>query len=187
MDAIETIYRRRSIRNYQQKPVERDTIITLLNAATAAPTAINCQPWEFIIVDENEKLSKVKEEFKFAKYNAPVAIVVCGNMKLARKGIEQEFWIQDCSAAIQNILIAATGLGLGSVWIGVYPIENRIRLIRKTLNIPDYVFPLGMVYIGYSAEQKEPRTRYNEKRVYWGEYDPERKHRTKDKPVTGHY
>ena len=185
-NVIETIYKRRSIRNYLDKPVEREIIITLLKAATSAPTAINCQPWEFIVVD-GSKLLQLKNEFKFARYNAPNAIIVCGNMQLARKGIEQEFWIQDCSAVVQNILIAATSLRLGSIWIGIYPIVNRIKLLRKMFNMPEYVVPLNIVYIGYPAEEKEPRTRYNEKRVYWQEYEPKRKHRTKDKPVIGHY
>jgi nitroreductase len=187
VNVIETIYKRRSIRSYLDKPIDREIIIALLKVATAAPTAINCQPWEFIVVDDVEKLSQIKKEMVFARYNAPVAIIVCGNMDLARKGIEQEFWVQDCSAAVENILIAATSFGLGSVWIGIYPIENRIKLLRKMFNIPEYVVPLSIVYIGYAAEEKEPRTRYNEKRVYWQEYDPNRKHRSKDKPIIGHY
>ncbi|WP_055668688.1 nitroreductase family protein [Desnuesiella massiliensis] len=187
MDTIETIYKRRSIRNYLDKPVEKDKIITLLKAATAAPTAANCQPWEFIVIDEGEKLSELKDKFIFARYNVPVAIVVCGNMKLAFKGPGQEMWVQDCSAAIENILIASTSMGLGSVWIGVYPIESNIRPVKKILNIPEHVTPLGIVYVGYPAEEKEARTRLNEKRIYWQEYESSRKHKTKDKPVIGHY
>lgn len=187
MDVINTIYKRRSIRNYSDKQVEKDKIITLLKAATAAPTAANCQPWEFIVVDDGEKLTELKDKLVFARYNAPVAIVVCGNMKLSHKGPSQEMWVQDCSAAIENILIAATGIGLGSVWIGIYPLESNIKPLKKILNIPEYVTPLGIVYVGYTAEKKEARTRFDEKRVYWQEYEPSRKHRTKNKPVTGHY
>ena len=187
VDVIETIYKRRSIRNYLDKQVEKDTIITLLKAATAAPTAANCQPWEFIIIDDAEKLSELKDKLIFARYNAPVAIVVCGNMKLSFKGSAQEMWVQDCSAAIENILIAATSIGLGSVWIGIYPLEGHIKSVKKVLNIPEHVTPLGIVYVGYSAEEKEARTRFNEKRVYWQQYEPSRKHKTKDKPIIGHY
>jgi len=187
MKVIETIYQRRSIRKYLDKKVERDKIITLLKAATAAPTAANCQPWEFIVIDEEEKLTELREKLIFARYKAPAAIVVCGNMKLAFKGPSQEFWVQDCSAAIENILIAATSIGLGTVWIGIYPLENNIRPLKKILNIPEYVTPLGIVYVGYPAEEKEARTRFDEKRVYWQEYDPNRKHRAKDKPIIGHY
>lgn len=187
MDVIETIYKRRSIRNYLDKQVEKDTIITLLKAATAAPTAANCQPWEFIVIDDAEKLSELKDKFIFARYNAPVAIVVCGNMKLAFKDPGKEMWIQDCSAATENILIAATSMGLGSVWIGIYPVESNIKPLKKILNMPEHVIPLGIVYVGYPAEEKEARTRFNEKTVYWQEYEPSRKHKTKDKPVIGHY
>jgi nitroreductase len=187
MDAIDAIYKRRSIRNFLDKRVEKDIIITLLKAATAAPTAANCQPWEFIVIDEVEKLSKLKDKLVFARYNAPVAIVVCGNMKLSFKGPSQEMWVQDCSAAIENILIAATSIGLGPVWIGIYPLESNIRPLKKILNMPEYVIPLGIVYVGYPAEEKEERTRFNEKRIYWQEYEPSRKHKTKDKPVIGHY
>ena len=187
MDAIEAIYKRRSIRNYLDKQVERDKIIFLLKAATAAPTAANSQPWEFIVIDEAEKLTELKEKLVFARYNAPAAIVVCGNMKLSFKGPGQEMWVQDCSAATENILIAATSIGLGSVWVGIYPLESNIKSLRKILNIPEHVIPLSIVYVGYPAEEKEARTLFNEKRVYWQEYEPSRKHRTKDKPVIGHY
>lgn len=187
LDVIETIYKRRSIRNYLDKQVERDIVTSLLMAATAAPTAANSQPWEFIVIDEAQKLAELREGLIFARYKAPVAIVVCGNMKLAHKGPSQEMWVQDCSAAIENILIAATSIGLGSVWIGIYPLESNVRQLKKLLNIPEYVTPLGIVYVGYPAEEKEARTRFDEKRVYWQEYDPSRKHRSKDKPVIGHY
>jgi len=187
VDAIETIYKRRSIRNYLDKPVDKEVIMTLLKAATAAPTAANCQPWEFVVIDDEQKLSELKDKLVFARYNAPAAIVVCGNMKLAFKGPGQEMWVQDCSAAIENMLIAATSMGLGSVWIGIYPIESNIKPLKKILNMPEYVTPLAIVYVGYPAEEKEARSRLDEKRVYWQEYDPNRKHRAKNKPVIGHY
>ncbi len=187
MEVLELIFKRRSIRTYADKPVEQELIINLLKAAMAAPTAANCQPWEFIVIDDPERLASMKEQLVFARYNAPLAIVVCGNMKLAFKGPEQSLWIQDCSAATENMLIAATGMGLGAVWIGITPSESKIKQVKKLLAIPEYVTPLGMVYVGYPAEEKEPRSRYNEKRVYWQEYDPERKHRAKDAPKKGHY
>lgn len=184
---METILKRRSIRNYLNKPVEPDTLVTLLKAATAAPTAVNCQPWEFIVVTEAGKLDEMREGLPFARYNAPAAIIVCGNMKLTLKGADHDMWVQDCSAATENILIAAAGMELGAVWIGIYPVENRVRLLQKIFNIPSHVVPLCVVYVGYPAENREPRTRYDEKRVYWQEYEPQRKHRAKDKPEIGHY
>jgi nitroreductase len=186
-DIIKTIYKRRSVRTYLDRVVAKETIITLLKAAMAAPTAVNCQPWEFIVVDDGDKLAKIKVECIFARYNAPLCIVVCGNMKLTLKGQDHDLWIQDCSAATENILIAATSLGLGSVWIGIYPVSNRIQLIQKIFKMPEHVIPLSLVYLGYPAEEPEPRTRYNEKRIYWQEYELQRKHRSKHKPVIGHY
>lgn len=170
LDVINAIFKRRSVRKYSDKKVDKETITILLKAAMAAPTAVNCQPWEYIVVDEVEKLSKIKEKFIYARYNAPVAIIVCGNMNLALKGEDQDLWVQDCSASIENILIAATGLGLGSVWIGTYPMENRVSFLKEIFNIPKHVIPLSIVYIGYPAEEKESRTQYDEKKVYWQEY-----------------
>ena len=96
-------------------------------------------------------------------------------------------WVQNCSAAIENILIAATNMGLGTVWVGLYPIESNMNPVRKLLNIPEHVNPLGIVYIGYPTEEKEPRSRLDEKRIYFQEYDPNRKHKSKNKPIIGHY
>lgn len=187
MEVLDAIFGRRSIRAYARRSVPHEVIITLLKAAMAAPTAVNCQPWEFIVTDDPNQMAKIREKFVFARYDAPVAIVVCGNMKLALKGPDHDMWIQDCSAATENLLIAAAGLGLGAVWIGVYPIESRVSTLRSLFNIPEHVVPLCAVYIGYPAEEKDPRTHYNPKRIYWGTYDPQRKHRSKNNPNIGHY
>lgn len=132
-------------------------------------------------------LNKIRERFVFARYNAPLAIVVCGNMDLAFKGQGKEMWVQDCSAATQNMLIAAANLDLGSVWIGIYPIASNIKALSQILNIPDHVIPLNVLYFGYPNEEKESRSRLNDKRVYYNYYDKDRKHRKKDKPIIGHY
>lgn len=171
MSIIDVIFKRRSIRKYQDKPVAKESIITLLEAAMAAPTAINSQPWEFIVSDDEEKLSQIKQTYAFARYNAPTAILVCGNMEHALEGQNREYWIQDCSAATQNILLTATDLGLGSVWIGIYPYDNRIQFLRELFNLPKHITPLNIIYVGYPAEQKEPRTQYNESKVHWHHYD----------------
>lgn len=187
MDILDLILRRRSIRVFEERPVADEAIVTLLKAASAAPTAANCLPWEFIVVNASERLASLREELIFARYPAPLAIVVCGNLKLAFKGPEQELWVQDCSAAMENLLLAATGLDLGAVWIGVYPNAGKIRSVRRLLDIPEHVVPLGLAYVGHPGERKEARTRYDEKRVYWQAYDPDRKHRAKHAPTKGHY
>lgn len=178
---INSIFKRRSIRNYIDKEVENEKIILLLKAAMAAPTAANRQPWEFIVVTDKERINELRSTLREGQYNAPVAIVVCGNMQLAFSNKDKEIWTQDCSAATENMLIAAVELGLGSLWIGLYPQLNKCKPVCKVLNIPDHVIPMGVVYFGYPAEHKEPRTQYNEKRIYWQEYEPKRKHRTRPK------
>lgn len=180
MNVIDCMYKRRSIRKFQDKELNEDTLITLIKAATAAPTACNSRPWEFIIITEKAVLSEVDKNVYFGKYNAPAMIVVCGNMKLAMSGPVKDFWVQDCSAAIENILLAATYMELGSVWVGLYPVESSYKPLCKILNLPKEVIPLGIVYVGYAAEEKEPRTQYDEKHVYWQRYE-ERKHRARKK------
>ena len=180
MDILETIFARRSIRSYQDRRVEREMLVSLLKAAMAAPTAANARPWEFVVVDEPEGLAALKKGLPFGKYNTPAAIVVCGNPSIANNSAGKMYWVQDCSAAIENMCIAAVGMGLGTVWIGIYPLESRISAIRKILNLPESVTPLGAVYVGYPAEQKEARTQYDEIRVHWQVYET-RKRRAKVK------
>lgn len=177
---LDYIFRRRSIRRYKDKEVSKEQLEMLIKAAMAAPTACNNQPWEFIAVKEKETMNKLRNNMVMGKYNAPAAIVVCGNMKLASGGLKNH-WDQDCSAAMENILLAATSMGLGSVWIGVHPVKGFMDSVRDIFDVPDYVIPLGIAYIGYADEIKEPRTQYNEKRVYWEKYDKTRKHRARPK------
>lgn len=179
----ETIFKRRSIRKYTDQEVEKEKLILLLETAMAAPTAANRQPWEFIVVTEKEKLNELRSTLREGQYNAPVAIVVCGNHHLTFNNSDKEIWTQDCSAAIENMLIAATSIGLGTVWIGLYPQLNKCKPVCKCLNIPAHVTPMSVVYVGYPAEEKSPRTQYNEKRIYWEEYEPTRKHKARPKNI----
>jgi nitroreductase len=177
---IDIIFSRRSIRQFTAEPVAQDKLVLLLQAAMSAPTACNSQPWEFIVLTEPVTLAHVRGKFLFARYNAPAAIVVCGNIAIANNSAARDHWVMDCSAATENILIAVAGLGLGAVWIGVYPYPSRIKLLSEALCIPENVTPLSMVYVGHPAETKEPRTQYDEHRVHWQCYEP-RKRRPKIK------
>lgn len=179
-DILETILRRRSIRKYTAEPVDDAAITCLLQAAMAAPSACNSQPWEFIVVTDPEILSELRGRLLFARYNAPAAIVVLGNPAVANNPAGREFWVQDCSAAVENILIAATGMGLGTVWIGVHPIAPTIKTVSEILNIPAGVHPLCVIYVGHPAEEKPARTRYDEHRIHYQTYAP-RKPRLKIK------
>lgn len=178
-DELSFFMKRRSIRSYQKRDVEKEKIEFIIKAAMSAPSACNTQPWEFIIVTEKTVLEEIKTQLPMARYNAPCAVVVCGNTSLCRN--TKQMWVQDCSAAMENILLAATSIGLGSLWVGVYGVEPFVKKVTKVMGLPDHVLPLGIAYIGYSNEVKEPRTQYNERRVYHEIYDISRKHRARPK------
>ena len=172
-EIIDLILRRRSIRKYTAEPVSRADITRLLQAAMAAPSASNRRPWEFVVVTDPSRLQRLRQGLVLGHYDAPAAIVVCGNKRRALPAFAQAFWIQDCSAAAQNILLAATGLGLGAVWVGVHPIGPFVYHVAKSLGLPRYVTPLGVIYVGHPAESKQPRTQYDQARVHWETYEPE--------------
>jgi nitroreductase len=171
-EIIDAIFQRRSIRKFAEQPVEHEKVQLMLQAAMAAPSASNTQPWEFVVVDDPEVLKKLKDNLPLGKYNSPLCIVVCGNPEggLKKAVAGRMFWVQDCSAATENILIAAVSLGLGTVWCGVHPIFIFEGRMRAVLGIPKSVTPLGVIHIGYPAEKKEPGTKYQKSRVHWQKY-----------------
>jgi nitroreductase len=168
---LETIFRRRSIRRYTDLPVEPEKLDLLMQAAMAAPSAMNCKPWEFVVVTDPEKLAQFRKRLVFGNRNAPAAIVICGNPRLSPNPAARLFWQQDCSLAAQNILIAATSLGLGTVWIGVHPVAEFVRVVRDVVSLPRHVIPLALLYVGYPAEEKPPRTQYDATRVHRDSYN----------------
>jgi len=168
---LETIFHRRSIRKYADQLVEPEKLDLLLKAAMAAPSAMNCKPWEFVVITEPEKLAQFRKRLIFGNRNAPAAIVVCGNPSLSTNPAARLFWVQDCSLAGENILIAAEGLGLGTVWVGVHPVGEFVRVVREIAGLPKHITPLGLIYVGYPAEEKPARTQYDEKRVHWQKYE----------------
>jgi nitroreductase len=173
-EILDYIFKRRSIRSYTGQPLERQTLIQLLQAAMAAPSAVNSQPWEFVVVTETAVLDQLRQRVLFGQYNAQAVIAVCGSPDIATNNAGRTYWIQDCSAAMENIHIAAAGLGLGSVWVGVYPEEQKVKDVRQVLNIPDTVIPLGLAYLGYPAETQPARTQYDEQKVHWEQYKTSR-------------
>ena len=170
-DVMDLIYSRRSIRQFTLQEVSMDTVTLLLKAAMAAPSAANGRPWEFVAVTDKGILSDLRVALP-GHYNGQAAIVVCANLALSSNPASERFWQQDLSAATENILLAATGLGLGAVWTGAYPGLERAETIRRVLSIPQNVMPLSLVWIGYSAESRPPRTQYDERRVHWQRYRP---------------
>ena len=164
------LHTRRSVRAYTDQAVSSQEIHTLLDAAMIAPSAGNAQPWRFVVIDDPELLKKVPALNQYAGMapQAPVSILICGD-----PGAEKHkgFWVQDCSAAIQNMLLAATGLGLGTVWTGIYPVEERVKGFRELVGLPEDIIPLGLVVIGRPAKEMERISRFDAAKVYhntWG-------------------
>lgn len=172
---LQNIAARTSIRAYENKPVEKHKVEKLLRAGMAAPSALNKQPWHFVVIDERELLDEIGSQFPNAKAikTAPLAIVVCGNMDKAIEGTGKDFWIQDASAATQNILLAATSMGLGSLWTGFYPDPDRVSRLSKLLALPENLVPLNVILVGYAAEQPTPKDKYKEENISYNGYDAE--------------
>lgn len=170
---MEAIYNRRSVRNYLDKPIAENDVKLLLRAAMRAPSAGNEQPWEFIVLQDKTAIRAASEVSPYAKplMGAPLAIVVCGNMERCKfPDEERNYWVQDCSAAIENILIEAHYLGLGSVWLGIYPNAKRVKDLSKLLDLPENVIPLGIVSIGYPLEILPPIDTFQQERIHYEKY-----------------
>ena len=171
MDTIlDTIFSRRSIRIYDRKKLDKNILTDLLKAAMAAPSGSNSRPWEFVVVTDEDKINFLRSKLKYGNINAPAIIIVCANLAIAANESAHRYWVQDCSAATENLLVAAAGLGLGTCWVASYPKEDVMALLRETLGIPEDVFPLNLIYVGYPAEEKAPRTQYEAARVHWETY-----------------
>lgn len=169
MDAMEAILTRRSIRKYRTDPVPDKLIDELLKAAMSAPSAMNERTWHFVVITERKILDEIPQVHPYAQmlFMAPGAIAVCCDLQLQRA---KNWWIQDCSAATENILIAAQANDLGACWLGVYPREERIKEIQRILGLPQHVIPLCLVAIGYPAEKKTPSDRYEPSRVHYNQW-----------------
>lgn len=164
---LDNIATRTSIRDYEARPVEKEKIEKMLRAAMAAPTAMNKQPWHFVVVDQRNVLDALAGTNPYAKMlkKAPLAIVVCGNTDKMIEGGGRDFWIQDASAATENLLLAAHAMGLGAVWTGAYPSEERCISISKVLSLSDNLIPLNMIVVGYPAEQPQPKQKFKEENI----------------------
>ncbi|MCX7031350.1 MAG: nitroreductase family protein [Spirochaetes bacterium] len=167
MLTIGNLFARRSIRRFTAESVDPVQVEMLLKAAMAAPSAGNRKPWHFIVATDALLRETLAEAHPHAKMliESPLALVPCGEPSLSIPD-RPEYWIQDLAAATENILLAATGLGLGSVWCGVYPVTERVEAVRRILGVPEHVTPFALIAIGHPAEQKEPRTQYDSQRIH---------------------
>lgn len=170
--AIDVIHQRTSIRSYQGRPVSKEQLEIIVKAGMAAPSAMNKQPWRFIIIDDKSILEALGKDIPTSKMvpQAAAAIIVCGDMQLAGEGWLQQYWIQDCSVASQNILLAITDLGLGGVWTSVYPAPERMEIVSRILNLPEHVIPLNIIPLGYPNGPQAPKDKWDAKKVHWNKF-----------------
>lgn len=165
MDTLEAIHTRRSVREFQDRPVPEKIIQQLMRAAMAAPSARNQQPWEFIVLTDRdilEQVSRINPNAQMAT-RAPLAILVCGNLKVE---ISPGYWVLDCAAAVQNLLLCAHALGLGAVWTGTYPNEDRMDGYTQLLDLPEHIIPHTLVVVGYPVQLPESQDRFNPERIH---------------------
>ena len=167
MELSEALLKRRSARKFTAEPVSEENVLELLHAGMSGPSACNKTPWEFYVVTNPKVLEKLRKAARYSKIEAPLAIVVCGNLSKALPSQLSPFWIQDCSAATENILLQATDLGLGTVWCGVHPQERAEKLVSEALGLDESRIPLNIIYIGYPAEEPEARDQYEANRVHY--------------------
>lgn len=164
---LQPLFARRSIRQYHHEPVSDDQIRDLLEAAMAAPSAVAKDPWHFIVVRDQEARDRLADGLPHGQYlrEAAAGIVICGDLERAYEH-QESYLLQDCSAAIQNLLLAASMLGLGGVWIGVHPHSGKMDHVRGLYDLPPHVIPIAAVSLGRPAESPEPRTRYRDEAVH---------------------
>lgn len=167
MELNEVLQQRRSIRKFLSKNVEEDKISQLLHAGMSGPSACNKKPWAFYVVLNEEVLNKLMFSGRFTKIKAPLAIVVCGDLTHALPSPFDKYWIHDCAAASENILLEAVNLGLGAVWCGVHVQQDVEENVSKILALPEKHIPLNIIYIGYPDETREARDQYNDKYVHY--------------------
>ena len=166
---FETLATRTSVRKFDpSKPVSDADVEKILRAAMCAPSAMDRRPWEFVVVRDPAQLAELAKRLPFSRVGngAQVAIAVCGTTDNGLPGRSKEYWIHDCSAASMNLLLAAKGLGLGAVWTGVYPGEDRVAAVREVLKIPEGYLPLNLIPIGYPAENPPPKDKWDLKKVH---------------------
>ena len=164
---LKALFARRSIRKFEDKEVEEALVQDLLEAAMAAPSACCKDPWHFIVSKDANLLARIAGGLPNGPMltDAGVGFVVCGDLNVAHDG-QLSYMLQDCSAAIENLLLAADKLGLGAVWLGVHPREERIAHVRALFDLPSNIVPISAVAVGWPAEKKDARTRYDDSKVH---------------------
>lgn len=167
MELSEVLLKRRSVRKYTDEPVSDSDLDALLHAAMSGPSACNRQPWAFYVVTAPEVVTALQGATRFTRIKAPAAMVVCGDLSRALPLHAAAYWIQDCSAATENILLRATDLGLGTVWCGIHPQKGGEKRVAEILHLPARHVPLNVIFLGHPAEEPEARDQFDEKFVHF--------------------
>lgn len=169
---ISGIMNRKSIRQFSGEAIQREDMEIILKAGMAAPSAMNYQPWAFLVIEERELLDKLADVHPYAKMlkTAGAAIVVCGDAERFIKPPMSDFWIQDCSAVTQNILLAVEDLGLGAVWCGVYANPAVAEQFKGYLDLPENIIPFSLIPIGHPVGEHQPRDKYDANKVHWNKW-----------------
>ena len=165
---LENIHSRKSVRSFTSQPVSREQLDTLVRAAMAAPTGRDMRPWKFIVIDDRAVMDKLTEKLPYAKMlaQAQAATVVCGDMHIVdAKGNPSSNWTFDCSAATENLLLAAEAMGLGAVWTGVHPYADRLAIVTEVLGLPETIIPLNVIPIGYPKGNPQPKDKFNQDNI----------------------
>ena len=168
---LNNIFNRKSVREFTDEKVSHDDLETIIKAAMSAPSALNLQPWEFIVFDEEETLEFMTDlhEYSGMFKSATAGILVCGNMEKTIRDYE-ELWIQDCSASTQNILLAIEALNLGGVWLGIYPIKERCQKLTDYFGLPENIIPFSVIALGHYSKNVESKDKYDPKKVHWNRW-----------------
>ena len=171
-ETINTIHQRKSVRHFSDKAVTKEQLEAIVRAGMAAPTAINSQPWQFLVVDDKSLISKYAEGNRQAEMinKSQALVIICGDMTLGNER-SREFWVQDCSAATENVLLAVESLGLGAVWTGVHPIEERVKDVKAKFALPENIIPLCVILVGYQeGDLDQPKDKWKPERLHWNKY-----------------
>lgn len=167
---LAAIHNRVSVRAFDGRPVARELIEAVLAAAMAAPSALNVQPWRFMVITERETLERLAHVLPNAQMlrAAPLAILVAADTVVSQAALPGlDYWIQDCSAATQNLLLAADAVGLGAVWLGVKPVADRIVNVKRILALPEPIEPLNLVAVGHPAKPNPPKNKFDADKIHW--------------------
>ena len=168
-DALTVIHSRKSVRKYLNKPVSKEQLEILLKAGMAAPTAGDKRPWAFVVITDPAMLDSLSLSTRNTRMlsSAAAAIAVCGDTRI---GFKSEVWVQDCSAASENILLAAEAIGLGAVWTGIYLNEGPTAYVKRVLGLPPEVYPLNVISIGYPTGEEKPKVKWDPSKIHWNKW-----------------